>query len=295
MTPVASSSCVYSVLCLYTRLPSLLACLISFCPSCHFLSPGWYRGYTLRKKAQKGIFPASYIHLKEATVEGIGQQEIIIPADLPLVQETGATLREWVQIWQKLYVANKITLFRSLQQMAYSLIEYRSQIVSGTLPKDDLVELKKKVAAKIDYGNRILGLDLVVRDEAGNTLDPDRTSTVSLFRAHETASRSVDDRIQEEKTRLQNLEMRRQTLFSSVHTYSLLMNLKNFVCNIGEDAELLMSLYDPDQSEFISENFLVRWDSMGMPKEIEKLNNLPALFTVTESQSADGIPWVFKI
>ncbi|MEQ2176159.1 Dedicator of cytokinesis protein 5 [Goodea atripinnis] len=83
--------------------------------------------------------------------------------------------------------------------MAYSLIEYRSQIVSGTLPKDDLVELKKKVAAKIDYGNRILGLDLVVRDEAGNTLDPDRTSTVSLFRAHETASRSVDDRIQEEK------------------------------------------------------------------------------------------------
>lgn len=45
--------------------------------------------------------------------------------------------------------------------------------------------------------------------------------------------------------------MRRQTLFSTVHTYSLLMNLKNFVCNIGEDAELLMSLYDPDQSEFI--------------------------------------------
>lgn len=26
----------------------------------------------------------------------------------------------------------------------------------------------------------------------------------------------------------------------------------------------------------------MRWDSMGMPKEIEKLNNLPALFTVTE-------------
>uniref|UniRef100_A0A3B3YXL9 Dedicator of cytokinesis 5 n=1 Tax=Poecilia mexicana TaxID=48701 RepID=A0A3B3YXL9_9TELE len=170
-------------------------------------------------------------------------------------------------------------LVSSVQQMAYSLIEYRSQIVSGTLPKDDLVELKKKVTAKIDYGNRILGLDLVVRDEAGNMLDPDRTSTVSLFQAHETASRSVDDRIQEEKMRLQNLEMRRQTLFSSVHTYSLLMNLKNFVCNIGEDAELLMSLYDPDQSEFISENFLVRWDSMGMPKEIEKLNNLPALFT----------------
>uniref|UniRef100_A0A673ZHF0 Dedicator of cytokinesis 5 n=1 Tax=Salmo trutta TaxID=8032 RepID=A0A673ZHF0_SALTR len=240
---------------------------------------GWYRGYTIRNKAQKGIFPASYIHLKEAKVEGTGQQEIVIPGDLPLVLELGATLREWAQIWHKLYVNNKTTLFRGVQQMAYSLIEYRSQIVSGTLPKDDLVELRKKVTAKIDYGNRILGLDLVVRDDAGNTLDPDCTSTVSLFRAFETASRSIDDRIQEEKTRKQNLEMRRQSLFSTVHTYSLLMNLKNFVCNIGEDAELLMSLYDPDQSEFISENFLVRWDSMGMPKEIEKLNNLPALFT----------------
>uniref|UniRef100_A0A8C8K3Q7 Dedicator of cytokinesis 5 n=1 Tax=Oncorhynchus tshawytscha TaxID=74940 RepID=A0A8C8K3Q7_ONCTS len=240
---------------------------------------GWYRGYTLRDKSRKGIFPASYIHLKEAKVEGTGQQEIVIPGDLPLVLELGATLREWAQIWYKLYVNNKTTLFRGVQQMAYSLIEYRSQIVSGTLPKDDLVELRKKVTAKIDYGNRILGLDLVVRDDAGNTLDPDCTSTVSLFRAFETASRSIDDRIQEEKTRLQNLEMRRQSLFSTVHTYSLFVNLKNFVCNIGEDAELLMSLYDPDQSEFISENFLVRWDSMGMPKEIEKLNNLPALFT----------------
>uniref|UniRef100_A0AAX7TUS7 Dedicator of cytokinesis 5 n=1 Tax=Astatotilapia calliptera TaxID=8154 RepID=A0AAX7TUS7_ASTCA len=233
---------------------------------------GWYRGYALRRKSQKVWAIVLYYH------HCLGQ-EIIIPADLPLVQELGATLREWAQIWQKLYVENKTILFRTVQQMAYSLIEYRSQIVSGTLPKDDLVELKKKVTAKIDYGNRILGLDLVVRDEAGNMLNPDRTSTVSLFRAHETASRSVDDRIQEEKTRLQNLEMRRQTLFSTVHTYSLFMNLKNFVCNIGEDAELLMSLYDPDQSEFISENFLVRWDSTGMPKEIEKLNNLPALFT----------------
>ncbi|XP_031685990.1 dedicator of cytokinesis protein 5 isoform X1 [Oncorhynchus kisutch] len=258
---------------------SLYLCHVSISIYQSLISPGWYRGYTLRDKSRKGIFPASYIHLKEAKVEGTGQQEIVIPGDLPLVLELGATLREWAQIWYKLYVNNKTTLFRGVQQMAYSLIEYRSQIVSGTLPKDDLVELRKKVTAKIDYGNRILGLDLVVRDDAGNTLDPDCTSTVSLFRAFETASRSIDDRIQEEKTRLQNLEMRRQSLFSTVHTYSLFVNLKNFVCNIGEDAELLMSLYDPDQSEFISENFLVRWDSMGMPKEIEKLNNLPALFT----------------
>ncbi|XP_063050218.1 dedicator of cytokinesis protein 5, partial [Engraulis encrasicolus] len=240
---------------------------------------GWYRGYTLRHKAHKGIFPASYIFLKEAHVEGSGEEETVVPTDVPLVLELAATLREWAQIWQKLYVDNSSVMFRRVHQMALSLMEYRSQIVSGTLPKDDLEELRKKVTAKIDYGNRILGLDLVVRDENGNTLDPFSSSTVSLFRAHQSASESINERIQEEKSRLQNLELRRQTLFSTVHTYSLLLNLKNFVCNIGEDAELLMSIYDPDQSEVISENFLVRWDSTGMPKEIEKLNNLPALFT----------------
>uniref|UniRef100_A0A8C4M8Q9 Dedicator of cytokinesis 5 n=1 Tax=Equus asinus asinus TaxID=83772 RepID=A0A8C4M8Q9_EQUAS len=222
-----------------------------------------------------GIFPETYIHLKEATVEDRGQHETVIPGELPLVQELTSTLREWVVIWHKLYV----TLFRQLQKMTYSLIEWRSQILSGTLPKDELAELKKKVTAKIDHGNRMLGLDLVVRDDNGNILDPDETSTVALFKAHEMASKRIEEKIQEEKSILQNLDLRGQSIFSSVHTYGLYVNFKNFVCNIGEDAELFMALYDPDQSTFISENYLIRWGSNGMPKEIEKLNNLQAVFT----------------
>ncbi|XP_028564070.2 dedicator of cytokinesis protein 5 isoform X1 [Podarcis muralis] len=239
----------------------------------------WYRGYTLRNKSKKGIFPSTYIHLKEATVQDGGQHETVIPSELPLVQELTSTLREWAVIWHRLYVENKKSLFRQVQQMTYSLIEWRSQILSGTLPKDELAELKKKVTAKIDYGNRILGLDLVVRDDNGNILDPDATSTIALFKAHETASKRIDERIQEEKSLQQNVDLRGQSIFNTTHTYSLYVNFKNFVCNIGEDAELLMSLYDPDQSKFISENYLVRWGSNGMPKEIEKLNNLQAVFT----------------
>ncbi|XP_030672850.1 dedicator of cytokinesis protein 5 isoform X1 [Nomascus leucogenys] len=240
---------------------------------------GWYRGYTLQNKSKKGIFPETYIHLKEATVEDLGQHETVIPGELPLVQELTSTLREWAVIWRKLYVNNKLTLFRQLQQMTYSLIEWRSQILSGTLPKDELAELKKKVTAKIDHGNRMLGLDLVVRDDNGNILDPDETSTIALFKAHEVASKRIEEKIQEEKSILQNFDLRGQSIFSTIHTYGLYVNFKNFVCNIGEDAELFMALYDPDQSTFISENYLIRWGSNGMPKEIEKLNNLQAVFT----------------
>lgn len=49
---------------------------------------------------------------------------------------------------------------------------------------------------------RYLDLDLVVRDKDGNILEPELTSTISLFRAHEAASKQIEDRIQEEKVKI---------------------------------------------------------------------------------------------
>uniref|UniRef100_A0A8C3KYX2 Dedicator of cytokinesis 1 n=1 Tax=Chrysolophus pictus TaxID=9089 RepID=A0A8C3KYX2_CHRPC len=189
------------------------------------------------------------------------------------------TLREWSIIWRQLYVVNNREMFRSVRHMIYDLIEWRSQILSGTLPQDELKELKKKVTAKIDYGNRILDLDLVVRDEDGNILDPEQTSTISLFRAHEIASKQVEERLLEEKSQKQNIDINRQAKFAATPSFALFVNLKNVVCKIGEDAEVLMSLYDPHESKFISENYLVRWSSSGLPKDIDRLHNLRAVFT----------------
>uniref|UniRef100_A0A8C3RF31 Dedicator of cytokinesis 1 n=1 Tax=Cyanoderma ruficeps TaxID=181631 RepID=A0A8C3RF31_9PASS len=208
-----------------------------------------------------------------------GQHETVIPNELPLIQEVTTTLREWSIIWRQLYVQDNREMFRSVRHMIYDLIEWRSQILSGTLPQDELKELKKKVTAKIDYGNRILDLDLVVRDEDGNILDPEQTSTISLFRAHEIASKQVEERLQEEKSQKQNIDINRQAKFAATPSFALFVNLKNVVCKIGEDAEVLMSLYDPLESKFISENYLVRWSSCGLPKDIDRLHNLRAVFT----------------
>uniref|UniRef100_A0A4W3HNP4 Dedicator of cytokinesis 1 n=1 Tax=Callorhinchus milii TaxID=7868 RepID=A0A4W3HNP4_CALMI len=205
------------------------------------------------------------------------QHETVIPNELPLVQEVTTTLREWSAIWRQLYVNDNREMFSRVRHMMYDLIEWRSQILSGTLPQDELKELKQKVTAKIDYGNRILDLDLVVRDEDGNILDPDESSTISLFRAHEMASKQIEERIREEKK--QNIDINRQAKFAATPSFGLFVTLKNVVCKIGEDAEVLMSLYDPGESKFISENYLVRWASSGLPKEIDRLNNLRAVFT----------------
>uniref|UniRef100_A0A8C6U2H7 Dedicator of cytokinesis 1 n=1 Tax=Neogobius melanostomus TaxID=47308 RepID=A0A8C6U2H7_9GOBI len=202
----------------------------------------------------------------------VGQKETIIPTELPLVQEVTTTLREWASIWRDLYVGDKREMFNTVRDMIYDLIEWRSQILSGTLPQDELAELKQKVTSKIDYGNKYLGLDLVVRDKDGNILDPDVTSTISLFRAHEAASKQIEDRIQEEK-------VRQRMIFASTPSFALFVTLKNVVCKIGEDAEVLMSLYDPVESKFISENYLVKWSSSGLVKDIDQLHNLRSVFT----------------
>uniref|UniRef100_A0A673J025 Dedicator of cytokinesis protein 1-like n=1 Tax=Sinocyclocheilus rhinocerous TaxID=307959 RepID=A0A673J025_9TELE len=247
-----------------------------------------------------GVFPACYINLKEATVEGNGQKETVIPTEIPLIHEVTTTLREWAAIWRDLYVVS-LRLFQIYvlfpKNMIYDLIEWRSQILSGTLPQDELSELKQKVTSKMDYGNKYLDLDLVVRDKDGNILDPDLTSTVNLFRAHEAASKQIEARIQEEKSQKQNMDLSRQAKFASTPSFALFVTLKNVVCKIGEDAEVLMSLYDPIESKFISENYLVRWSSSGLAKDIDQLHNLRAVFTDlgSEDLKRDKISFVCQI
>uniref|UniRef100_A0A8B9EFF2 C2 DOCK-type domain-containing protein n=1 Tax=Anser cygnoides TaxID=8845 RepID=A0A8B9EFF2_ANSCY len=220
-----------------------------------------------------GIFPASLIHLKGAVVERRGAEECVVPAEMPMVQEITTTLREWATIWKQLYVVGQTERYRQVKQMMYELMERRSQLLSGTLPKDELLQLKKEVTSKIDYGNKILALDLVVRDEDENILDPDRTSVISLFQAHKKAAQTITQRIQEE-TCPQQSELGCSARLAASPSHNLYLCVRNFVCNIGEEAQLFMALYDPGD-----ENYVIRWASTGVPQDIELLNNLKAIFT----------------
>ncbi|POI28264.1 hypothetical protein CIB84_007986 [Bambusicola thoracicus] len=241
-------------------------------------SEGWYRGYSLRNRAARGIFPASLIHLKGAVVERRGAEESVVPAEMPMVQEITTTLREWAAIWKQLYVTGQMERYCKVKQMMYELMEQRSQLLSGTLPKDELLQLKKEVTSKIDYGNKILALDLVVRDEDENILDPDRTSIISLFQAHRRAAQTVTQRIQEETSSQQSQPGCSARLAASP-SHSLYLCVRNFVCNIGEEAQLFMALYDPGEQRMISESYVIHWASTGVPRDIELLNNLRAIFT----------------
>uniref|UniRef100_A0A8C2GE58 Dedicator of cytokinesis 2 n=1 Tax=Cyprinus carpio TaxID=7962 RepID=A0A8C2GE58_CYPCA len=212
-------------------------------------------------------------------VFGVCTREIITSAEMPLVKEVTTTLREWGSIWKQLYVSSKKERFSQVQRLMWDLMEWRSQLLSGTLPSDEFKELNKKVTSKIDYGNKILELDVVVRDTDGNILDPEHASVISLFRAHEDATAKITERIKEEQSNVQMDHSGVSARIQSSPTHSLYVFVRNFVCRIGEDSELFMSLYDPNKQTNISENYLVRWGDKGLPKDIEMLNSLKVVFT----------------
>ncbi|NWS10864.1 DOCK2 protein, partial [Pachyramphus minor] len=174
--------------------------------------------------------------------------------------------------------AGQMERYRQVKQMMQELMEKRSQLLSGTLPKDQLLRLRKEVTGRMDYGNKILALDLVVRDEDENILDPDRTSVISLFQAHRRAAQTVTQRIQEEMSP-QSRAPGHSTHGAASPSHSLYLCVRNFVCHIGEEAQLFMALYDPGEQRIISENYVIRWASTGVPQDLELLNNLKVVFT----------------
>lgn len=52
--------------------------------------------------------------------------------------------------------SSKKERFTQVQRLMWDLMEWRSQLLSGTLPSDEFKELKQKVTSKIDYGNKYI-------------------------------------------------------------------------------------------------------------------------------------------
>ncbi|XP_078484653.1 dedicator of cytokinesis protein 1 isoform X1 [Ciona intestinalis] len=243
----------------------------------------WYRGFVIGNKSKKGVFPSNYVHLKEAVVERRGRTENIIPTELPIVQEVTNVLREWGTIWKNMYKAqDNLDVFKHLRTMMREIIEKRKRVLSGTLPADEMTKICHQLADLVDVGNRLLKLDLSVRNEKTYQLADIRDlSSLEVFRMHEVASTKVDKKIQEKKIDRNSKTMVMETIQEArkSHVYSLYVAVKNFVCRIGEEADVFMSLYDGGENVFISENYYVRWGSQGLPKNIDMLNNLKAIFT----------------
>ncbi|XP_013378716.1 LOW QUALITY PROTEIN: dedicator of cytokinesis protein 1-like [Lingula anatina] len=232
---------------------------------------GWLRGYNLKNRYIQGIFPQAYVCIKDASIDKSGAYESLTTKEPMIVQEITSVLREWGSILRNLYVNNGAQ-FEEVRGMMSRLLDARKVIMSRKLTMDELKDLQQKLTAIIDMGNAILGLDLAVRDEDGNILNPELTGTIKLFRQHELAM----ERIEAEQSKNCPNPVGKHKI---KHQFSLFVSVKNFVCRIGEDADVLINLYDAKENKVFTESYIINWGSQGLPKDIEMLNNLRALFT----------------
>ncbi|XP_073447730.1 dedicator of cytokinesis protein 3 isoform X6 [Aquarana catesbeiana] len=240
---------------------------------------GWYRGSSFKNPNIKGIFPASIIHLKKATVSNRGQYETVVPVEDPLVTEVTNTLQEWASLWKQLYVKHKVDLFYKLRHVMNEVIDLRRQLQSGHLTQDQVREVKRHLTVRLDWGNEHLGLDLVPRKEF-EVVDSEQISVSDLYKMHLSSRHSV----QQSTNQTDTLRQRHKEPRAPV-PHHLLLNLKSFThSNIGEDVDLFFSLYDMREARQISERFMVRLNKNGGPRNPDKPERLSALFTDLSSR-----------
>eukprot|EP00062_Callorhinchus_milii_P019343 gi/632973819/ref/XP_007903340.1/ PREDICTED: dedicator of cytokinesis protein 4 [Callorhinchus milii] len=220
---------------------------------------GWYRGFVLKNHSTKGIFPASYIHLKNANVKNRGQFETVIPTEDTVITEMTGTLREWGTMWKQLYVRNEGDLFHRLWHVMNELLDLRRQVLVGHLTRDRMKDVKRHITARLDWGNEQLGLDLVPRKEF-SMVDPDEISVTELYKLMEHKHRKKDTPV-------------------PTSTHHLFLQMKSLMCaNLGEELEVFFSIYDSREYSPISERFFVKLNKNGLPKFPDRMERQCTLF-----------------
>ncbi|CAH1968130.1 unnamed protein product [Acanthoscelides obtectus] len=150
------------------------------------------------------------------------------------------------------------------------LLEWRRQLVSGTLTHDQTRELKTKIIQKIDWGNRKLGLDLVPRQGA-QMVEPDSMSVVELYHVHVSSAENTQG--VSARGTIKKKEQKK-TL-----THHLYFCMRDFGHHVGEDTEIYFSLYDSGKQKYLTERFLVKISKEGFSNYIEKLHSNCTVFT----------------
>ncbi|XP_055375365.1 dedicator of cytokinesis protein 3 [Condylostylus longicornis] len=220
----------------------------------------WYRGKCLRKPTGVGIFPKSYVCAKDMSKID------------PVVAECTEVLREWSEMWKKLFVDREDYKFSTLTKVMNNLLEGRKELLSATLTQDQTLELQMQVVDKIDWGNRKLGLDMVPRN-GPLAVDPHEIGIVKLYEVHVASDNA--------KTTSQRGTLRapvRKHLKKPPH--HLYMCMRDFGHRIGDEAEIYFSLFHANSNRMrhLSERFVVKISKEGFSNYAEKLNNNCTVF-----------------
>ncbi|XP_041975951.1 dedicator of cytokinesis protein 4 isoform X2 [Aricia agestis] len=263
---------------------------------------GWFRGFSTKNRSAWGIFPASVVSIRPCTVKGFGASVIAEFKDDPLVREIACVLREWARLWKKLYVERETYRFSAVAKVMRELLNGRRALLTGTLTQDQTRALRLKLVAKLDWGNRKLGLELVPRRGA-EAVDPEDISLVELYRVHaESAERAAAWRGTLRRTGGSGSSFNSSTLSngSTVQSHNLMCSMRDFGHTAGGDeAELLLWLHDARRAQPLSERFRIRIARDGFSNYVDRLHANSTLFADLSATDLSRelwlVAWVVRV
>ncbi|XP_060800928.1 dedicator of cytokinesis protein 4 [Amyelois transitella] len=267
----------------------------------------WYRGFSTKNRSAWGIFPGCVVSIRPCTVKGTGATAIAELKDDPLVREIACVLREWARLWKKLYVERETYRFSAVAKVMRELLSGRRTLLAGTLTQDQTRALRLKLVAKLDWGNRKLGLELVPRRGA-TAVDPEEISLVELYRVHqESAERAAAWRGTLRRAGGSGSSFNSGTLTNGSsptntgsQSYHLMCSMRDFGHTAGGDeAELLLWLHDARRGQPLSERFRVRIARDGFSNYVDRLHANSTLFadlsTTDLSRELWLVAWVIRV
>ena len=137
----------------------------------------------------------------------------------------------------------------------------------ATLPEEQLIPLKQKIASKIDWGNEQLHLDYVPRAQSGDPVDPQSCSFRQLYDLHPTLS-SRGAGFGSKARKMSQVGSAGHDKADSTFHHHVYVNTTGMVFPqiSGEDVELLLSIYDVKRERYVSERFGLRFNKSGAPE-----------------------------
>ncbi|KAI9359989.1 hypothetical protein DFJ73DRAFT_639746 [Zopfochytrium polystomum] len=204
----------------------------------------------------------------------------------PLVDEISAALREWGVLLKQHLVNQDYPRFAVVKDLFHELFQGRRQLLSQTLSPDEVVKLRRSLVVKLDYGNRIQKLDLIVRHpDRGHLVGERNSSVVKMFRNHlevafkwsaagkpgffpppASSAAQLTFMSGQSSNSMSKERVDASDVPKSFCLYFELTACTASICLPGEYAELAFFLFNRQESRIISEDFLIIIDYNGNPR-----------------------------
>ncbi|TRY70430.1 hypothetical protein TCAL_09293 [Tigriopus californicus] len=216
----------------------------------------WFVAHPVHNAGLRGLIPRSYVHILPPLTQ-----------TPPLVLETSHVLREWNLMLKEKFLQNEVSDFRLIQDIMREVMNMRANLILNPCTKEETKEIQHKITTKIDFLNQQLGLDLIVRDENGDSLDLKSVCFVALYRHHIKSSDQVETIMQ----------AKRGEDIETASSFKILMTFRSFHApKITTEVDLIFSIYEITEGKIpkaLCENFIVRHSVKSNGSEVDALNN----------------------